>query len=73
MAMTTNQEHWIPMAGDIAVPRKKAGYIVQVVDGFEDSVSFVQVTNGQPSDVMTNRLSTFLDRFELLERTKESA
>lgn len=64
---------WNPQEGDVAVPRRKAGYHAVVVASDDDTVLFFQVVDGKPSDRITNRLSTFIDRFELLYRPEEVA
>ena len=62
---------WEPRQGDVAAPRDAsfAGrYVVKVVASFEDKVTFTQIKKGVASGPITNRLSTFISRFELLHR-----
>ena len=57
------------MEGDVCVPRDKAGYVVYIIDSSADRVVFSQMrSDGDHSPSLVNRLSTFLDRFELLHR-----
>lgn len=53
-----------PCVGDKAVPRGKVGYHVVVVERTEDAVKFRQHVRGDDPVVLTNKLRTFLERFE---------
>lgn len=64
---------WEPQKDDVAVPRTKAGYHVIVVASDDDTVLFYQVADSKPGPRLTNRLSTFIERFELLYRPEEVA
>lgn len=64
---------WCPQIDDVAVPRGKAGYHVVVVASEDDVVLFYQVEGGKAGPRITNRLSTFIERFELLYRAEEAA
>lgn len=59
---------WEPREGDVCVPRDKAGYTAYVIDSSADRVIFAHVIDGEMSNSIVNRLSTFIGRFELLHR-----
>lgn len=65
-------ECWVPATDDVAVPKDKAAYHVVVVASDDDTVLFYQVTAAKRGPNITNRLSTFVDRFELLYRAEET-
>lgn len=59
---------WAPQPDDICIPVGKSdGVFVKVVASQDDSVEFDRF-DGNNATRMRNRLSTFLQRFELLDR-----
>lgn len=63
---------WVPTVDDVAVPKDKASYHVVIVASDGDTVLFYQVADAKRGPNITNRLSTFVDRFELLYRVEEA-
>lgn len=57
---------WLPQPDDIAVPKGNThGVWCRVVSSGSDKVTFVRVDEKGTTELV-NRLSTFLDRYDLL-------